>query len=121
MLWSPRVCGNFLLVESIKGALGIHLFATRTHISGNGATAYNFIISVFGCPDITVPGDIHTKRDGHDKLLVICNHTGETSHFKCDGTQWRGELKNCTHGKLLFLSITTRSLNVKYRISKPEF
>ena len=72
----------------------------RLNVKRKQITAFVFhFLPVVGCPDMTVSGDTHTKRDGHDKLLVICNHTGETSHFKCDGTQWRGELKNCTRGE----------------------
>ncbi len=64
------------------------------------AIIFHFL-PVVGCPDMTVSGDTHTKREDSDKLLVICNHTNEISHLKCDGTQWRGELKNCTRGELV--------------------
>ena len=50
-----------------------------------------------GCPNINTPQDTYSKREGQ-KLLVICNHTGETSYLSCDGRKWQGELKNCTQG-----------------------
>ena len=53
--------------------------------------------SVAGCPNINTPPDTYSKREGQ-KLLVICNHTGETSYLSCDGRKWQGELKNCTQG-----------------------
>ena len=57
------------------------------------------VISADGCPDIMSSYNTHVSRHG-DKLTIYCNNTGDKRHLVCSGTQWIGEIINCTEGKL---------------------
>ena len=56
------------------------------------------VISAVGCPDIVPKQEVSVKRVGSN-AVVKCNHTDVTFFLSCEGTQWNGEIGNCTKGK----------------------
>ena len=56
-----------------------------------------YVVAI-GCPDPDPITHASVKRDG-DTLKVTCNHTSEKWHLVCKGTQWIGDIRNCSAGK----------------------
>ena len=58
---------------------------------------YVLVFVADGCADISPSYNTYVHRNG-DKLTIFCNTTGDTRHLVCSGTQWIGEIINCTDG-----------------------
>lgn len=54
--------------------------------------------TVIGCPNIRPPPDTSMRRDGN-RVVIICNHTGDMTTLSCRGSSWYGDIRNCTPGK----------------------
>ena len=59
----------------------------------------HYIVAI-GCPDIVPKQEASVKRVGN-KAVVKCNHTDITYYLSCEGTQWIGDIGNCTKGSEL--------------------
>ena len=72
-------------------------------ISHAAIIKYDLVLYIVadGCADISAPFNTHVHRNG-DKLTIYCNNTGDTRHLVCSGTQWIGEIINCTNGRFEF-------------------
>ena len=56
--------------------------------------------AAFGCPAITPPRDAWVQRV-EDKAIIKCNHSRESWSMVCRGTEWVGEMRNCSEsGKI---------------------
>ena len=58
------------------------------------------VFAVDGCPDIKNISSATITRKNVE-AMVKCNLTGETFYLSCSGTTWKGELGNCTKGRVL--------------------
>ena len=56
------------------------------------------LFEAVGCKDIA-PMPYAWIHRTDDVTVVKCNHTGETFFLSCTGTEWLGELHNCSKGK----------------------
>ena len=89
-------------------------FLLKIAIIPIGVLPYLLYLTVIGCPNVRAPSDTSTRRDGN-KLVIICNHTGETTTLTCKGNVWFGEIRNCTPGKQPPISDHTKCLYVFIR------
>ena len=56
---------------------------------------------MFGCADIKVPKFGWYKREG-DVAVVGCEAQDLTWKLRCEGSQWKGVIGNCTeNGKII--------------------
>lgn len=60
---------------------------------------YDFVQLAVGCRPLVAPSDSYVEADG-DHAKVQCNSSEESWHLNCIGTQWVGEIGNCTNTPL---------------------
>lgn len=51
-----------------------------------------------GCADFVAPANAWVGRF-NDRIVVRCNFSQETWYMTCKGTEWIGEVTNCTDSK----------------------
>ena len=54
-----------------------------------------YLLAAIGCPNIEVPSNAYMVRSA-DSIVITCNHTKESWHLKCVGTEWIGIRGNCS-------------------------